>query len=686
MAQLLAASGAAAEAEARFRAVLYDPALAGGNVRGPALYHYAAFHRDVRRDFVRAAAYFDSAAAVVRAEPAREELVTNQALTGVRRTADVYRAYATLAARVVRLDSLLALGALDEAAFRARVAELEAARLAVWNEEQRRRARERAAAGFGELTAADVLDAGGPGVDAPQAALRPGEGPLTGPAGPTGGAANAGFLNYLNLSLREAARLAFRRVWGDRPLVPNWRRRAAIGGAPVATGPGLDASRGPEGATDNDGPPPLDLTGVPRSPEAQAAARSERAGLRYELGNVLFLSIADPDSAAYWYRLVVEEDVLEPVSFRALYALAEVERARGRDAEAEALYRRVVEADPESAVADQARERLGLPPRAPAAGADSAAAAEAAYTAARARWLAGAFPEALRDLLGVGAAYPAAPAAPRALLAAGALYVDWAGRDGLDLRALPDSLVPAALRPPPPPGADSAAVAAAAARPFGLLDLYAHVARTYPGTPSAERAAALSTALVRRLPAPPEPPPASEGGVASIAAGEPLPDSLAAADSLRADPSPPGPLAADSLAADSLAADALAADTTAALAAGLPAADLPPEEDPLVGTAPVVAGRGGFAWRVASLGNPFAARALVRNLRGRGFRVAVALREAPEGALYDVLVGQFATLAAARQARERIPTTGGRQEQEVVPLTGLTLLDDAALEGALPEQ
>jgi len=688
-ARVLAAGGQGPEAGDRFRAVLYDRTLEGGAFRGEALFRYAEYRRDVLADLLGAAAYFDSAATVARTEPGREELVTIAAITGTRRTADIYGAYAALAERLVRADSLLALGQLDDATFAQRIAAIESGRLIAWRAEQRRLARDRVASGFGDMPVAGGLDVGLPGGARP--VTDGGDPPATAVPGtgvpPSGAAAASGFLAYLDIARVQAALLAFERAWGDRPLVPNWRRRTAIGGAMVA-GPGAGPV-GPEGLPTADAPPPLSLDEVPRTAEAQQAVRLERAAVRYEIGNVLFLSVGDPEAAAEWYQMVIDEDADAPVAIRALYALAELERSRGNAAQSEALYLRVLEGEPDAELAAQVRDRLGLAAE-QVAGVGEALAADSAYGGGRRAWAAGAYAEAVGSLLSLAVTYPQTPAAPRALLGAGAAYTEWAHRDGLSLEAIPDSLVPPSLRDAAPPdtgraptprtltpdtpadslgavageerdpptvrdpmdllvaptlpdslagAADTRDVAPAIApgpfvgSGFGVADLYAVLVARYPGTPFADRASELRAALVDT--------------------GDTLPDS-AGAPGARPPPAPsdarPGAAAAS-----------------------------------LMGEQPIDPALGGFTWRVARVPTPLGARALLRNFHRRGFRSAVNVDVASDGqSFYGVVVGQFDTLEDAEAARGSLPVGGLGADLAILPIESMVLIEEERLTGEGP--
>ena len=106
--------------------------------------------------------------------------------------------------------------------------------------------------------------------------------------------------------------------------------------------------------------PPVDVSNVPRDSASRAEMKSRRAAARYKLANVLFLSANLPDSAARWYRAVIEEDAGEPVALRAKYAMAEVHQALGDQEAADRLLRQIVHDHPESLFADRARVTLGL--------------------------------------------------------------------------------------------------------------------------------------------------------------------------------------------------------------------------------------------------------------------------------------------------------------------------------------
>ena len=428
-ARIEAAAGDEASASQRLRNVLYDDELAGTAVRGEAHFRLGEFYRDVRGDFVRAAAHFDSAATALPAAPGAAVQLSRSAIRDADRTAETFRSVSATSARMREIDSLVTLAGLGEEAFAARIEAIEAARLETFLAAQRQTDQLRANQAFqGEGGAVDTRAQG--------AAAR----------------AEAGFLGHRDPTTVQAGLIAFQQVWGDRALVPDWRRRAAIEAGPVASGVGsggevASRTRFPAGQ----GPPPLDLSAIPRTPEQLQAYAVELAELRYELANALFLSLGRPDSAVALYHRILDETPDAPVSTRARYALAEIEYAAGRVDAAAPFFQDVIDADSASTLAAAARLRLGQAPPDPEDRPEISDGSAEAFAAARARWTAGDPLGAMQDFIALGASDPDAPVAPRAFLAGAVAYADFARGDSLRLlSALPDSLAPALFRPPAP--------------------------------------------------------------------------------------------------------------------------------------------------------------------------------------------------------------------------------------------
>ena len=161
---------------------------------------------------------------------------------------------------------------------------------------------------------------------------------------------------------------------------------------------------------------------------------SDRANARYELANVLFLSMNLPDSAAVWYRMVIEEDFEESVAQRAYYALAEVQQVLGDTLAANRLYELIVSDYPDSDFVTQAYVRLGrpVPER---ASTDSLTLAEEDFIKYQTELEEKNPEEVVTTMLDLALKWPTTPTAPQALHVAGTAYLQWAARDSLDVLA-----------------------------------------------------------------------------------------------------------------------------------------------------------------------------------------------------------------------------------------------------------
>ncbi|MXX97882.1 MAG: tetratricopeptide repeat protein [Rhodothermaceae bacterium] len=422
--RVLTEQGRYSEALEEYDELLYDPTAGGSQVRGRVHYALGTFYRDVFSDYPYAAAHFDTAAGAIQAPGSRQQpgraitippKPSPGAITDSDDQARIFGSFSEVLDRIVLMDSLLYLGTLDDSSFAAVVTELRKRRAEEIEEmqrEMRQRQSESAFRGGGVIIeddygfGAEVLVAGSEG--------------------------EAGFLYHKDEVRMLQARQDFLSIWGERPLAPNWRRIAAI-----------EAAQAEERTEDSDEDtreqysvgrvmPTVDVSAVPRTQEKFDAMLTDRANARYELANVLFLSMNRPDSASVWYRMVIEEDKDELVVQRAYYALAEVQRTLGDTLAANRLYEIIISDYPESDLADQAYTRLGrsIPDR---ASADSLAMAETAYKNSQAQWQQGVSEEVINDLFELGLEWTTTPVAPRALYAAGRAYLEWAAKDSVDV-------------------------------------------------------------------------------------------------------------------------------------------------------------------------------------------------------------------------------------------------------------
>jgi len=410
-------AGRSAEARATLRGLLYGEETPQSAVQGRAHYALGILYRDALADFSRAAAHFDTAATSLENPSGRGDQVVQRSPAAITNSQDLADRYGSLAEKgqtVARLDSLIRLGEMPPDEFQAAIADIREQRRAEQAAQARNRAEQEAATRFRSRGAQfDNADDRSQGFAQEQAAATQ--------------SSDAGFLFHRDAARVQEGKRSFERRWGNRPLVDHWRRIEAVRGqaseAPAtADGPAPDAAGGGGGegrAVES----PIDVSAVPRDSARLAEARMKLAGAQYEFGNALFLAAGRPDSAATWYQRILDERPGSEVAQRALYALAEANRAQGRTEIAERQYERLLDRYPQTRFAERARNRLGRD-EAAATVVDSAAVAGATYRRAYRHWTAGRLDTSLVEMLSIVRAHPTAPAAPRALLAGSMIYLE----------------------------------------------------------------------------------------------------------------------------------------------------------------------------------------------------------------------------------------------------------------------
>jgi len=503
------------------------PTSVSSKFTGRLHYELASIYR-AEGNYGQAAAHYDTARTAMKVQGGRAVVERGRhrlpdAPTDAGAQADRFLDLAEHAQEVARLDSLLRLGRMGEEELRARIAELRA----------RRQSEEESKAETGRR---------GPFEQGQPRAVR--ERQQAGTAVAQTRDSEAGFLFHNDPSRVQEGRRQFRRTWGNRPRVDDWRRRIALQERRPAqaeeeaeVGPRAAPERAPgEGGGSEEAARAsvqIDVSVIPRDSVRQAKMEANRAVARYELANALFLAAGRPDSAETWYRRIIDEDENHEVADRARYALAEAHRAQGDTAAAWNAYRAVLRAAPDSRLAERAREQLGRTRQ--QAGRTQSAQADTAYARAYATWQAGHLDSALVDMLDVVRRFPETRSAPRALLASGVLYWQQAQRDpgaaprsllrrhladlGRDSVASPQEEARPATSPPtdtaalagegrdapPDSTGDAETTDSAATQGPRVEDQYepletvlSLVAERYPNAPQAKRAEALLAAVEER--------------------------------------------------------------------------------------------------------------------------------------------------------------------------------------------
>ncbi|MCH8123185.1 MAG: tetratricopeptide repeat protein [Bacteroidetes bacterium] len=410
-----------------------------GDLRGRTHYAMAELHRDLDRDYVLAAAHFDTAA-VSLAKPSSRPLTgsfgeaqfTRVAITDAAEIKANFNRYASVYKGIADMDSLLWLGSMSQEDFDAKILELRLAR-ALLLEEQRKERDER-------LLAQQFRQAS----DSRDSFLTRGlpEGKIIDSGGASAGT-QSGFLFHRDQERVADGRNSFLLRWGDRPLVPNWRRIEAVRGQPVDLLIGEEQS--PLGFNPDDPTtlPEIDTSDVPRDSLSQAIMYTKRSISWLDLGNALFLALNMPDSAAVWYRRVIDDNPDEGVVQRSYYALAEVQKTLGDSLSASRLYDQILDQYPDSEFSDRIRTQRGIQIR--EAIVDSSALALELYELVFDEWQSGHADDLINQTVLIAVSYPGTDASAQALLAGGEFFLEQAAADREKILAPINLQIPVSL-------------------------------------------------------------------------------------------------------------------------------------------------------------------------------------------------------------------------------------------------
>jgi tetratricopeptide (TPR) repeat protein/TolA-binding protein len=294
-------------------------------------YGLGEIHRDFYHDYTLAAAYFDSSA--------------QQATTPDRLPVDFdasvlarsFGDYSRLQGEIHRLDSLLWLGTLSESEFDSVITQIRQQRIAEMEQQERERRRQ-------QMISVDIDDMGGQADEESE----------------------GGFLNHQNPQLMQQMSQAFQAYWGARPLVDDWRRIEAVRTAIIrqyeeegeeidnvdqvieeAAAPAMQVAE-------------IDLSEIPFTREEQRETLRLIASHEYEIGNVFFTSLNLPDSAATYYRRVMNRFPDSDLAPQAVYSLSELYHSTGDSVHSLQYAMQLVDFYPNTIYAERAANRFSL--------------------------------------------------------------------------------------------------------------------------------------------------------------------------------------------------------------------------------------------------------------------------------------------------------------------------------------
>lgn len=295
--------------------------------RAKAYYSLAEIYRYVYDDFQLASTYYDSAAQV-NADPQKlpEDFMAAE-------LAESFGEYTRISNEIALQDSLMKLGQLSPQEFDSVMVQLR---------QQKKRELERLQK---EQEARE------------NRLVNVGQGDNTNQ--PSG--SSNGFLNIRNQSMILDAKTQFRALWGDRPLVDNWRVTKLIqSSARAANDTGIEEGEINSSTVSNVLEVEIDISNIPFTAPEQDSVRKLISEYQYELGNLFFISLNMPDSAAKYYTKAINGPSRDEVKAVSLYSLSEVESIADRENEARNYARRLVNEFPESKYAKRLADTYDL--------------------------------------------------------------------------------------------------------------------------------------------------------------------------------------------------------------------------------------------------------------------------------------------------------------------------------------
>ena len=313
------------KAESVYKELLYNRLKAPGKETS-AKTHFglAEIHRDNYKDLLLTAAYFDSA----NTRAGNSELLPEW--FNAAELSKYYGAYARLHKKNVRFDSLLYLSTLNPAQLDSVILEIQEIRkkeLELLKKQQEK----------ANSTLAVVNS--NPNQNNPQQQ--------------EGTQLQNGFLNHKNPMLVQQAKDQFMALWGNRPLVDNWRRADAIKNVMVSNQNSGSDKQGTQTKNNQQELQALkiDLAEIPFDSAKKVQFINDFAANLYETGNVFYLNLNQADSAKNYYTRIIQEFPESKVLAQTQFTLSELYFSKGDSIKARDLAFKVTTKYPETAFA-----------------------------------------------------------------------------------------------------------------------------------------------------------------------------------------------------------------------------------------------------------------------------------------------------------------------------------------------
>lgn len=293
------------------------------NLRSDIYYRLGKIYSEQYNNFSTAAAYFDSSSTI---NDAPKEINLSE---DPQMLADAFGKYTQQQQTIKRADSLLHLGSLSATQLDSAINRIRA---------QKRRAllAKRQAEEQNTLANREVAETGGPSTTY----------------------SRYGFLNHRNAKLVSQSKAEFQIIWGDRPLIDNWRRMEVVRQSNVSSSGSSQEQESPVGkGGQGDAVIEMNLANIPSSPEQRQKLRIEKANAQYELGNLMFLNLNLPDSARHYFHRVIKNNAAVELRPRAMYSLHELFRTIGNQDSVQFWRQRILQEYPDTRYARRLRKQ-----------------------------------------------------------------------------------------------------------------------------------------------------------------------------------------------------------------------------------------------------------------------------------------------------------------------------------------
>ncbi|HKK46902.1 MAG TPA: tetratricopeptide repeat protein [Balneolaceae bacterium] len=329
IARTLEMKGSNKAAEQSYRLLLYgtqDQATQSRSLKSDIYYRLGKINSDVYNNYDLAAAYFDSSSMMKSNVSDNEDTRNAQAL------AKAFNTYTRLRKNIQHADSLLWLGSLSSGQLDSVIQKI---RLQKRNELMNRQEED----AQNTLANENFQESGQPTKSSIY-----------------------GFLNYRSPELVQRAKEEFRIIWGNRPLVDDWRRQEAIQQISVdteqvstqdTTAQITTADQADIAGLD------LNLDEIPKTESDRIRLKTQKANAQYQLGNLFFLNLSAPDSARRYFYRVIHEDLDHELRARSMYSLYELFNTTGRKDSLRYWGNRILKEYPKTKYARRVRSNLG---------------------------------------------------------------------------------------------------------------------------------------------------------------------------------------------------------------------------------------------------------------------------------------------------------------------------------------